>query len=135
MANTLGETLERMRPAEVASEQNKFSVKSKEGTIKYPVFNEEQFDSLLIPDFDRGENEPMDADVYMNGYEVNGQIIKPRLPYVQMCYDAGFVRIQNLMKRHIPSLSSAMITGIDKLKKLSYQSNPLIECHCQCVRE
>ena len=127
MANTLGDTLERMRPAEIASEKNKFSVKSKEGTINYPVFNAEQFNNLLIPNFDRGENEPMDADVYMNGYEVNGQRIKPRLPYVQMCYDAGFVRIQNLMKRHIPSLSSAMIAGIDKLKKFSYQPNPLIE--------
>ncbi len=124
MANTLGDTLERMRPAEVASVNNKFSVKTKDGTIKYPVFNEEQFDSLLIPYFDRGESEPMGADVYMEGYKVNDKIIKPRLPYVQMCYDAGFVRIQNLMKRHIPSLSSAMIAGINKLKSLSYQSNP-----------
>ncbi len=123
MANTFGETLEKMKPVSSAFLNNRFSVTENGKTVQYPVFNEEEFDGLVMPDFDRGENEPMDVDVYMNGYEENGEKVRPRLPYVQMCYDAGFVRVQKLLKRHIPSLSTAMVDGIEKLKGMAYANN------------
>ena len=123
MANTFGDTLDRMKPISVAPSNNTFNVKIKNENVKFHVFDEEQFDSLVIPDFDRGEREPMDVEVYMKGYTENNQTKKPLLPYVQMCYDAGFVRVQNLLKRHVPSLSTAMVNGIEKLKSMAYLPN------------
>ena len=129
-ANDLGENLKRMKGVKNLAMKNsiyQYDKKTNTTELECFIFNMDEVSTLVMDDFDNNMSEPRTVDEYINGVMMpDGRIKKARLPYVQACYDFGFVRPMRYMSRYLGVYGYDMMKCIDKLNGISKQTTGFV---------
>ncbi len=131
ISSTVGETVKRMEAvrhigAKNSQEFDFLPVPEGEKPQKYNIFKKEDVDSLVMADFEANRpkedsDRPGDATQYIEGYQdEDGNMVRPRLPYVQACYDMGFVRTLDSIGGNFSVFSQAMYDALMRLDAMRF---------------
>ena len=131
ISSTVGETVKRMWSVRHIAAKNAcvfdfLDVPEGGEPQVYNIFKKDDIDNLIIADFEANrpkedDDLPGKAEEYIEGYiDDEGNTVRPRLPYVQACYDMGFVRTLDSIGGNFSVFSQSMYDALMRLDAMRY---------------
>jgi hypothetical protein len=123
--NNYGETYTRMAAIKNKGYYNQIKRYNQDRSVTVtPIFDNEQYNSIVVDKFDRDNDSPMSVDDYISGYDTGaGDYTKARLPYIQACYDFGFARPLRYISRFIGNYGKDTEEILDRLNQMFKEVN------------